>query len=282
MKSNALNPLLISLKYWLIVISGTFWACSPQIAGNSLSLQADSIWVIHTDSQYKISSLPAQSNVSVKWSETTAQNRSLSVLAPDADAVTFTWVDEKSAVQRKIDRHPPYTPGIDWLGYIFPWRGTGVHELQVTPVNKQGKRLLSGQPISISLHHDPLQVSGFLLINAADNAILMHADSTETVSFLPGQRINWVAVTSPVEVGSVQFKLWKIDGRGKKLIQEKARNQPPFSLFPSLGEQYLGNELPAGTYRLMATPFAAKNARGNHGEAHSFTFQVHGKPLASE
>ncbi len=81
---------------------------------------------------------------------------------------------------------------------------------------------------------------------------------------------NATIVATASDTQSLRFLLTGSDG----LSVDRVENVAPYSLFANAGEDYFGQSLPVGTYRLSLTPWSADNASGIAGATTVVDFEI--------
>jgi hypothetical protein len=114
--------------------------------------------------------------------------------------------------------------------------------------------------------------NSFTFVNAENNQDIVRFDAGAilTLSAVGTKRITIRANTKLKKVGSVKFTL---KGDRTHSFIDNAR---PYALFgdDGMGNYYYGASLPAGSYRLMVTPYAGPDATGTSFPAFSTAFTV--------
>lgn len=110
-------------------------------------------------------------------------------------------------------------------------------------------------------------ITTLLLIDADTNEVLFPIGEANLIdlSQLP-PNLTIQAITSPDEVGSVQFELDALSG------SPITENIPPYALFGDDAGDFNGGTLPLNPGRLVVTPFSGRNGTGTAGA--SFDIQL--------
>lgn len=120
---------------------------------------------------------------------------------------------------------------------------------------------------------NPFGVEKFYLINAENNSRITELKSGEIVYVydLPTALIS-VEAELEGEVGSVHFLL---EGSTN---HQQVENVRPYALFGDIAGDFDGLELLSGEYRLVATPYTGKNAKGERGDSAEIHFTIRTNP----
>jgi hypothetical protein len=124
--------------------------------------------------------------------------------------------------------------------------------------------------VKLAPYKEPVQVLSFTLINTeSELAIRTLKEGAEiNLTTLPTRKLNIRANTSPEIIGSVVFKLTG------PVNHNRTDNGRPYALYGALNGVSHYWDLPAGNYRLTATPYGAADAQGLAGNPLTVNFTI--------
>ncbi len=123
-------------------------------------------------------------------------------------------------------------------------------------------------PLNVMGQTPGTQVTGFTLINAANNTDIQSLKNGDVINLASCRSLNIRANTSPSTVGSVVFSL---SGQQSKALTESTA---PYALFGDINAVYNSWTPAVGSYTLKATPYSGSGGSGTAGTPLTINFTV--------
>lgn len=178
----------------------------------------------------------------------------------------------------RVENVAPFTlfgdSGGDYYGQILPEGNYTLHATPYTKANKQGEKGLALSIRFTIVDFANIWLDDGFMVNAETNVLFLYMNpysfTTIDKKENPTDDVN-IAVfqgSSSETVGSVHLIL---EG---PVTLTKTENLEPFAIFGDIDSDYFGQSLPAGSYKLHATPYTGPNRTGKLGRTSIYNFEI--------